>query len=92
MAKKFDFIPITIRDPLERKFEIKGRITFRDAETGKEKMFDGAELAKELKEIRALKDEELNRLFNINGLDRLEITSGEDYVAPIHRLFQKRLP
>jgi uncharacterized protein (DUF58 family) len=92
MAKKFDFIPIMIRDPLERKFEIKGRITFRDAETGKERMFDGAELARRLKETRTVRDEELNRLFNINGLDRLEITSGEDYVGSIHRLFQRRLP
>jgi uncharacterized protein (DUF58 family) len=92
LAKKFDLIPIIVRDPLEKAFGIKGRITFRDAETGKEKMFDGAELANKLRELRSARDEELKWLFNINGLDRLEIESGEDYVGSIHRLFQRRLP
>jgi len=92
MAKKFDLIPILVRDPLECEFGIKGKITFLDAETEKIKMFDGKELSEKLKEIRKSRDEELNRLFNINGLDRIEIATGEDYVGSIHRLFQKRLP
>ncbi len=92
MAKKFDLIPILVRDPLESEFGIKGKITFLDAETEKIKMFDGKELTQKLKEIRESRDEELNRLFNINGLDRIEIATGEDYVGSIHRLFQKRLP
>jgi uncharacterized protein (DUF58 family) len=92
MAKKFDLIPIIVRDPLEVTMNIKGKITFQDAETGTLKMFDGKELSNKLKEIRAARDEELSRLFNINGLDRIEITSGEDYVGSIHRLFQRRLP
>ena len=92
MAKKFDLIPILVRDPLENSFGIKGKITFLDAETQKIKMFDGQELTRKLKEIRKARDEELKRLFNINGLDRIEIATGEDYVGSIHRLFQKRLP
>jgi uncharacterized protein (DUF58 family) len=92
MAKKFDLIPILVRDPLENEFGISGKITFLDAETDTIKMFDGRELSGKLKEIRKARDEELNRLFNINGLDRIEVTSGEDYVGSIHRLFQKRLP
>jgi len=92
MAKKFDLIPILVRDPLENEFGISGKITFLDAETGEIKMFDGKELSEKLKEIRKARDEELNRLFNINGLDRIEIATGEDYVGSIHRLFQKRLP
>lgn len=92
MAKKFDFIPIIVRDPLEKELPIKGRVTFRDAETGKVKMFDGREFVNKLKEIRAGRKEELYRLFNINGLDRIEILTGEDYVGSIHRLFQRRLP
>jgi len=92
MAKKFDLIPIIVRDPLENEFGINGKITFLDAETEKIRMFDGKELTQKLKEIRKARDEELNRLFNINGLDRIEIATGEDYVGSIHRLFQKRLP
>lgn len=92
MAKKFDLIPIIVRDPLEYELSIKGKITFRDAENGMIKMFDGKELSRKLKEIRCARDEELYRLFNINGLDRIEIKSGEDYVGSIHRLFQRRLP
>jgi uncharacterized protein (DUF58 family) len=92
MAKKFDLIPILVRDPLENSFGIKGKITFLDAETERIKMFDGQELTQKLKEIRKARDEELKRLFNINGLDRIEIATGEDYVGSIHRLFQKRLP
>jgi uncharacterized protein (DUF58 family) len=92
MAKKFDLIPILVRDPLEREFEVNGKITFLDAETGKIRMFDGKELSEKLKKVRKERDEELNHLFNINGLDRIEIATGEDYVGSIHRLFQKRLP
>jgi len=92
MAKKFDLIPIIVRDPLEVELTIKGKITFRDAESGKIRMFDGKELSNKLKEIRSARNEELYRLFNINGLDRIEITTGEDYVGSIHRLFQRRLP
>ena len=92
MAKKFDLIPIIVRDPLETELKIGGRITFRDAETGKVKMFDGGKLSNELAEIRKARDEKLHYLFNINGLDRIEIATGEDYVGSIHRLFQRRLP
>jgi uncharacterized protein (DUF58 family) len=92
MAKKFDLIPILVRDPLEMEFEVNGKINFLDAETGKIRMFDGKELSEKLKKVRKESDEELNRLFNINGLDRIEIATGEDYVGSIHRLFQKRLP
>ncbi len=92
MAKKFDLIPIVVRDPLENEFGINGKITFLDAETERIRMFDGKELTEKLKEIRKARDEEMNRLFNINGLDRIEIATGEDYVGSIHRLFQKRLP
>lgn len=92
MAKKFDLIPILVRDPLENEFVINGKVTFLDAETEKIKMYDGKELSKKLKQIRKARDEELKRLFNINGLDRIEIATGEDYIGSIHRLFQKRLP
>jgi len=92
MAKKFDFIPIIVRDPLEVELAIAGKITFQDAESGKIKMFDGKELSSKLKQIRSIRDEELYLLFNINGLDRIEIKTGEDYVGSIHRLFQRRLP
>ncbi len=92
MAKKFDLIPIIVRDPMEIDLTINGKITFRDAESGKIKMFDGKELSKKIKEIRSARDEELYRILNINGLDRIEIKSGEDYVGSIHRLFQRRLP
>jgi len=92
MAKKFDLIPIIVRDPLEAELSIKGKITFQDAESGRIRMFDGKELSNKLKEIRSARNEELYRLFNINGLDRIEIATGEDYVGSIHRLFQRRLP
>jgi uncharacterized protein (DUF58 family) len=92
MAKKFDFIPIVVRDQLEVEFKISGKITFRDAESGEIKMFDGKQLSEKLKEIRKERDEKLYHLFNINGLDRIEIATGEDYIGSIHRLFQRRLP
>jgi uncharacterized protein (DUF58 family) len=92
MAKKFDFIPIIVRDPLETELKIGGRITFRDAESGKVKVFDGRGLSNKLTEIRKARDEKLHYLFNTNGLDRIEIATGEDYVGSIHRLFQRRLP
>jgi hypothetical protein len=92
MAKKFDLIPIIVRDPLETELKIGGRITFRDAESGKVKVFDGSNLSNKLTEIRKARDEKLHYLFNINGLDRIEIATGEDYVGSIHRLFQRRLP
>ena len=92
MAKKFDFIPVIVRDPLEAELHIGGKVAFRDAEDGEVKIFDGRQLSKKLKEIRKEKDEKLYRLFNINGLDRIEIATGEDYVGSIHRLFQRRLP
>ncbi|MEA1913333.1 MAG: DUF58 domain-containing protein [candidate division WOR-3 bacterium] len=92
MAKKFDLIPLIVRDPFEVNPDLPGRIMLKDAESGGIQMFNGRELKGKFIEIRDARDEKLHRLFNINGLDRIHITSGEDYIAAIHRLFQRRLP
>lgn len=92
MAKKFDLIPIIIRDPLERDIDFRGRLTLRDAEDGKRKLFNGGELRRSFREERERRDRELYRFFDINGMDRIEITSGEDYVGAIHRFFRRRMP
>lgn len=92
MAKKFDLVPIVVRDPLEKEANFPGRVMLRDAEKGNVLMFEGKELKDKFKEIRRLRDEELFRFFTTNGLDRIEITSGEDYVGVIHRFFRRRLP
>lgn len=91
MAKKFDLIPVMVRDPMERSFEVPGKIRFRDGETGEMVLFD-AKKRKKSRELRERHDGQLKRIFDRNGLDRIEITTGEDYVASIHRMFQRRMP
>jgi len=92
MAKKFDLIPIIVRDPLEENPYFSGRVVFRDAESGNVEMYSGEELKQRFNDIRKARDLELFKFFNTCGLDRVEITSGEDYVGIIHRFFHRRMP
>ncbi len=92
MAKKFDLIPIIVRDPLEENPYFSGRVVFRDAESGNVEMYSGEELKDRFTLIRKARDQELFKFFNTCGLDRVEITSGEDYVGAIHRFFHRRMP
>lgn len=92
MAKKFDLIPIIVRDPLEENLSFSGRVVFRDAEKGVVRMFGGKELKERFTEIRKARDQELFKFFKTCGLDRVQITSTEDYVGAIHRFFHQRMP
>ncbi len=92
MANKFDLIPIIVRDPLEQNPRFSGRVVLQDAESGTTRMFRGEELKERFTQIRKARDQELYKLLNSCGLDRIEITTGEDYVGTTHRFFRRRLP
>lgn len=92
LAKKFDLIPVIVRDPLENNPSFKGRIVFRDAESRKLRMLNGDELIRKFTEIKNAREQELNKIFNTCGIDRIEISSTEDYVGAIHRFFRRRMP
>lgn len=92
MAKKFDFIPVVVRDPLEMEAEFPGRIVLRDSESGRPYMFSGKEIKRKFKQIKEARDREMQRFFTSTGMDKIEITSGEDYVGAIHRFFRRRIP
>jgi len=92
LSKKFDLIPVIVRDPLENDPSFKGRIVFRDAESRALRMLNGDELTSKFTEIKSARDLALNKIFNTCGIDRIEISSTEDYVGAIHRFFRKRMP
>lgn len=92
LAKKFDLIPIIVRDPLENNPSFKGRVVFRDAESRTHRMLNGDELTSKFDEIKNAREQALNKIFNTCGIDRIEITSTEDYVGTIHRFFRRRMP
>ena len=78
VAKKFDFIPIVIRDPIEKDVSLKGaiNITVRDSESGKGKeIYLTPEKLKTMQKASAMHLEHLEWHFKEVGIDHVVLDS-----------------
>jgi uncharacterized protein (DUF58 family) len=91
-SNKHDIVALNVFDPVERSIPNVGMIKVNDAETGEEKWIDSSS-------VRTRKEYEkwwtshitlIHNIFKRCGVDATEISTGEDYVQPLIKLFKKR--
>jgi uncharacterized protein (DUF58 family) len=91
-ANKHDVVALKVSDPLEKLLPDVGLLKIVDSETGSEKWIDTSS-----KYIRMSYGnwwnghiEALNNRFKRCGVDFTELSTGEDYVKPLIKLFESR--
>jgi len=91
-SNKHDIAAIKVFDPLETTFPDVGLIKVTDSETGSEKWIDTSSKITR-NEYRRWWEEHLSVIGNIFkrcGVDSAPISTGEDYVKPLIKLFESR--
>ena len=92
LARQHDVIALPMVDPLEKRIPDVGKVYLRDPESGHEVLVNTSNsntrmgLAKLSKRYR----EGLASFFNKHGIDSAAISTRDDYLADLHRLFQRR--
>jgi uncharacterized protein (DUF58 family) len=90
--RRHDVVAIQLHDPLELEIADVGLLALEDAESGRVIWVDTSHRAwreafGKRREALALERKEL---FNRVGVDRIEVTTAEDYVAALTKFFQRR--
>lgn len=91
-VKKHDLIVLRIHDPMEFELPDVGLMKLNDAESGEEMWVDTSDkkLQMDYKNYVSKKVYKLDQLFNKNGVDTIQISTSEDYVKSLIRLFKLR--
>jgi len=91
-ARRYDLVPIAIRDPLEDALPALGLAEVEDPESGRTAIVDlrDAGVRRRFAETMKKQREARRRLFRKLDLDHVEIACGEDYVAPLLGFFRAR--
>jgi uncharacterized protein (DUF58 family) len=91
-SNKHDVVALKIYDPVEKSIPDVGLIKISDAESGSEKWIDtsSAIARREYEEWWNNHIELINNIFKRCGTDSSEISTGEDYVKPLIKLFKTR--
>jgi uncharacterized protein (DUF58 family) len=91
-ARKFDLVALHVRDEREETLTESGMIRLWDQEREVERLIDlGARGARErFGAFVAERDEQLTKLFNRYGVDRVDIDTQKDYVLPLSLFFRSR--
>lgn len=93
LARKHDLIAIQLIDPRERSIaSSKAIVEFEDAETGETILIDTRtkKIRQAYESLTKQKQEQLNKLFQKMGIDKIDILTDRSYVDPIMKLFQAR--
>jgi uncharacterized protein (DUF58 family) len=91
-ARKHDLVGIRVYDPIETSLPVHALLRVMDPETGRTSWLDaGSENIREAyRKDKELKIKDLSALFLKSGVDFEMISTNEDYVKPLIRLFQRR--
>ncbi len=89
---KHDVVALKIYDQRETKLPPVGFIRFKDAESGKEMWVDTSvkSARRNYSNWWIKQDKYINELFKKSGVDTVSISTEEDYVKPIVKLFKSR--
>ena len=91
-SNKHDIVAVKVYDPAEKAFPDVGMIRVLDAESGAEKWIDTSS-SKTRNEYGKWWESHLEMIKNIFrhcGVDSVEMSTGEDYVKPLIKLFKNR--
>jgi uncharacterized protein (DUF58 family) len=91
-SKKHDLIVLRIFDQREAELPDVGLIYMKDAETGKQVWVDSSSklVRKHYADHWNMKDREICEILQKHGVDSADISTHEDYVKPLMKLFKKR--
>jgi uncharacterized protein (DUF58 family) len=90
--RRHDVVPVVVQDAAERELPPMGLVEFTDPETGVRRLVDTGRRAvrRRFAEAAQAKAETRDRLLRGMRLDPIEITTGEDFVAPLSASFRRR--
>ena len=91
--RRHDVAAFDLSDPLERQIPSVGVVALEDAETGRLRWVDtgNAEWRREFNEAVEGLERGKREVFSAAGVDRVSVTTGEDYVARVAAFFRNRL-
>ena len=91
-SKKHDIVGVRIHDKRESEMPNIGLVPMQDMETDKLVYVDTSnkEIRLNYSKTRLQKIKELNKIFETNGVDLVQISTGEDYVKPLVNFFKRR--
>jgi uncharacterized protein (DUF58 family) len=91
-ARKHDLVVISVNDPAEDELPKLGLVEMEDAETGALATVDTQDpaLRRRFTTFRAARREETSAMLRRLGVDRIAVTTAEDFTKKLHQFFQKR--
>ncbi|HNT35252.1 MAG TPA: DUF58 domain-containing protein [bacterium] len=91
-ARRYDLIALKISDPREREMPRIGFLEVEDAETGETFLLDtqDREFQGRYQQLAEKREQSCVQMFNRIGLDHVPIQTGESYIIPLVRFFQRR--
>ena len=91
-SKKHDIVGVRIHDKRESEMPNIGLVPMQDMETDKLVYVDTSnkEIRLNYSKTRSQKIKNLNKTFETNGVDLVQISTGEDYVKPLVNFFKRR--
>jgi uncharacterized protein (DUF58 family) len=90
--EKHDVVMLRLQDARERDLPSIGLVYFEDAETGEEIVIDTSDrdYCRQLTESVDKQNAQLRQSLNRLNIDYIDVTTGEDYLIPLVRLFERR--
>ncbi len=91
-ARKHDLVAVSVNDPAEQELPKLGLVEVEDAESGKLATVDTLDpgLRQRFARHRATREGELQKLLRQLGVDRIAVSTHEDFTKKLHQFFQKR--
>lgn len=91
-SRRYDLIPIVVRDPREVELPKIGFLRLHDAETGEKLLIDTSDEAihRQFSELISEEIIERERLFASLEVDYMEMMTNSDYLFPLINFFKKR--
>jgi len=91
-SSKHDIVALKVSDPLEKLLPDVGLMKVMDAETGNEKWIDASSkhVRRSYSEWWSAHIERIRNTFKKCGVDFTELSTSEDYVRPLIKLFESR--
>lgn len=91
-SKKHDIVGVRVHDKRESEMPNIGLVPMQDMETDKLVYVDTSnkEIRLNYSKTRSQKIKDLNKTFETNGVDLVQISTGENYVKPLVNFFKRR--
>ncbi len=92
LHQKHDLIAIQITDEREQEIPAVGWVEFQDAETGETALVNTSDrhFRESYQKSAKRKQDQLDYLFKLSGIDAIKITAGNSFIAPLIKFFRTR--